>query len=599
MANVFSQVGEREPLMPILRAPPFPHGRGKILSRRISQVELAWSDLAVGREVDLQIGRMIIKDGVGGRFWAPPCLMASNIKRCAVFPVNAKLWSVFFETLAKTVTLSELLILVSVRRLAVRSEYQHVLALAKRAGCQIGVAGNAYPIVERVDEIYVAEVNDYAILGLLSGLNVFQITASGTIERVGNRAAAHVTMGTRYSDPFTGLAIGWEEAAHLLSDWRRVIQRNRGVAVCAGVSFWKRRRIAQLLTVGEGSPPFALSASAALRLAGRTGGAIALWPSQAPGRLIARAASAAAAVCRIEDGFIRSSGLGCEFLPPASIILDRRGVYYDPAQPSDLEIILSETVFSHSMKMRARRLIDLLVDRGVSKYAAAGGAFPEGPDRTGLAAMRKQAGQKLILVPGQVADDESVRLGGGAVAGNLALLTRVRTANPDAFIIYRPHPDVTAGHRRGALPDPVRAGLADQVDQGSAIAALVGAVDEVHTLTSLAGFEALLRGRIVVTYGQPFYAGWGLTRDQAPLERRRRRLQLEELVAGALILYPLYVDPATGLPCGPEVLVARLAQPEYWRPSLLTRARRIQGRLRRRWPMGPAAPGFMAGPARP
>jgi capsular polysaccharide export protein len=198
-----------------------------------------------------------------------------------------------------------------------------------------------------------------------------------------------------------------------------------------------------------------------------------------------------------------------------------------------------------------------------------------------------------------VADDESVRLGGGAVAGNLALLTRVRTANPDAFIIYRPHPDVTAGHRRGALPDPVRAGLADQVDQGSAIAALVGAVDEVHTLTSLAGFEALLRGRIVVTYGQPFYAGWGLTRDQAPLERRRRRLQLEELVAGALILYPLYVDPATGLPCGPEVLVARLAQPEYWRPSLLTRARRIQGRLRRRWPMGPAAPGFMAGPARP
>jgi capsular polysaccharide export protein len=121
----------------------------------------------------------------------------------------------------------------------------------------------------------------------------------------------------------------------------------------------------------------------------------------------------------------------------------------------------------------------------------------------------------------------------------------------------------------------------------------------VSVWTSLAGFEALLRGRIVVTYGQPFYAGWGLTRDQAPLERRRRRLQLEELVAGALILYPLYVDPATGLPCGPEVLVARLAQPEYWRPSLLTRARRIQGRLRRRWPMGPAAPGFMAGPARP
>ena len=40
---------------------------------------------------------------------------------------------------------------------------------------------------------------------------------------------------------------------------------------------------------------------------------------------------------------------------------------------------------------------------------------------------------------------------------------------------------------------------------------LLGIVDEVHTLTSLTGFEALLRGIEVHAYGGPFYAGWGLT----------------------------------------------------------------------------------------
>jgi capsular polysaccharide export protein len=75
----------------------------------------------------------------------------------------------------------------------------------------------------------------------------------------------------------------------------------------------------------------------------------------------------------------------------------------------------------------------------------------------------------------------------------------------------------------------------------------------------LSGFEALLRGRRVVTHGRPFYAGWGLTEDRDPPPRRGRRLSLDELVAAALILYPRYRDPVTGLPCPPEVLLERLA----------------------------------------
>ena len=104
----------------------------------------------------------------------------------------------------------------------------------------------------------------------------------------------------------------------------------------------------------------------------------------------------------------------------------------------------------------------------------------------------------------------------------------------------------------------------------------------MHTLTSLTGFEALLRHRRVVVYGRPFYAGWGLTTDLAAVDRGRV-LSLEELVAGALILYPRYLDPVTRLPCTPEIVIERLDDPKLWRPGLLVVARRLQGMLARRW----------------
>ena len=79
-------------------------------------------------------------------------------------------------------------------------------------------------------------------------------------------------------------------------------------------------------------------------------------------------------------------------------------------------------------------------------------------------------------------------------------------------------------------------------------------VDEVHVNTSLAGFEALLRGKAVTTYGVPFYAGWGLTRDLGPVPARRTaKRSIDELVAAALLIYPRYLDPVTGLPCPAEV----------------------------------------------
>ena len=142
---------------------------------------------------------------------------------------------------------------------------------------------------------------------------------------------------------------------------------------------------------------------------------------------------------------------------------------------------------------------------------------------------------------------------------NLALLRSARARHPDATIIYKPHPDVERLGRLGGISRATAGQFADVVAPNSPIAELLGVAHRVETLTSFTGFEALLRGIPVTVHGQPFYAGWGLTEDLNPPPRRDRKLDLDELVAGALILYPRYYDPASRLPCPVEIAIERIA----------------------------------------
>ncbi len=378
-------------------------------------------------------------------------------------------------------------------------------------------------------------------------------------------------LATRCLDPFTKTAATFEDTVAMLTDWRRIEETNRGVAACVGMSFWKRRRIADFFNSAAGPPAFCRTTGAALALANaRPGTAIAVWASRAPEGLAEAAARQGIPMIWVEDGFIRSTGLGSDFMPAASLVLDRAGMYYDPNVCSDLERLLRETEFGPALIERARHLIARLVARRITKYN-----LPNS-----IPIREFPAGQRRILAPGQVEDDRSVLLGGAGVCGNGDLLRRVRAANPDAFIIYKPHPDVEAGHRKGAVTESLAKEFADIVVRDGSVALLLDQIDELHTLTSLTGFEALLRRRRVVVYGRPFYAGWGLTTDLVAPDRGRR-LSLEELVAGALMLYPRYLDPLTRLPCPPEIVIERLGDPELWRPGFLVFTRRLQGILAR------------------
>lgn len=233
----------------------------------------------------------------------------------------------------------------------------------------------------------------------------------------------------------------------------------------------------------------------------------------------------------LEDGFIRSVGLGANFVPPMSIVLDKGGIYYDPESESDLINILNDYFFTEEELELAEKIRKLIVKNEITKYNV---------EKTKIL-KRPNGDKKVILVPGQVEDDEAVLLSKGDVKTNLSLLKRVREKEPDSFIIYKPHPDIISGLRQSEKNLKKIYQLCDHIETEADITSCLKICDEVHTISSLSGFDALLREKIVYTYGSPFYAGWGLTKDEIFLYRKRK-LSLNELVAGTLLIYPIYFD---------------------------------------------------------
>ncbi len=366
--------------------------------------------------------------------------------------------------------------------------------------------------------------------------------------------AAACLVYARYWDPVRRQACTARETLRLLAAQRRQNERNRGVHCCAGFKFWKRPHAKAYLQCTEGRKlKFFWTVGGAARAAAKLGGDVVVWSSKVTPDVQRICAEAGVPLTRMEDGFLRSVGLGSDFRYPYSLVLDRKGIYYDPSRPSDLEDILNGMPGRpdrEELRCRARLLVKDIVSRGITKYDAglSGGIEDLPRDR------------KIILVPGQVENDASVRTGGGGIRSNRDLLEAVRRAEPDAYLIYKPHPDVDQNARKGRLRDKDALSLCDRVVRRVPMAALLKQVDGVHTLTSLTGFEALLRGIPVACWGQPFYAGWGLTEDHAEHPRRKARLTVDDLAAGTLILYPSYYDWELRQFTTPEHVCFRLAE---------------------------------------
>ena len=363
-------------------------------------------------------------------------------------------------------------------------------------------------------------------------------------------AAAAYLRYCKYFDLWRRGPVDAATAVDQLAFRRRQFLRNDKPVIGYRIARWKRRAVAAMLDGPHGPPRFVNDKSKAAALAKARGGVVAAWGREA---LRWRETVADVPCLAVEDGFIRSAGLGAALVPPLSLVFDARGLYFDPRQPSDLEHMLATVEFEEAKLGQARALRERLVAEQVTKYNLAGSAPQE----------LRQPGRVTVLVPGQVSDDWAVRLGftgaGHGVNINAVLLAAVRAGGPRKYVIFKPHPDVERLGRAGRLTPEEEIRLADLVLRGVSLEQVLGLVDRIETFTSLAGFEGLLRGIPVKVHGLPFYAGWGLTDDLAPSPRRGRRRSLDELVAATLIDYPRYWDPVSGLSCPPDVVLDRLA----------------------------------------
>jgi capsular polysaccharide export protein len=277
-----------------------------------------------------------------------------------------------------------------------------------------------------------------------------------------------------------------------------------------------------------------------------------IWGFKAPSFVTDFVAANNVPLLFAEDGFLRSIELGASKVPPYSLCIDTRTPYFDSRHPSDLELLLLGHNFSadHCLMSRARLLVDHIIEAGLSKYNQ-GASAPLDP-------LPDRQSPKRVLVLGQVEDDASITYGCTSPINNNDLVRLAHRENPGAEIIFKPHPDVMKGYRKELSdPDEIKH-LCNILKNDISLAAVLSSSEHVYTITSLAGFEAALRGIPVTTVGCPFYAGWGFTDDRQPSPRRTRNLTPLEVFAGAYILYPKYSDPVAGVPTSVEHVVERL-----------------------------------------
>ncbi len=343
----------------------------------------------------------------------------------------------------------------------------------------------------------------------------------------------------RYIDPVTGADCELSDIIDHVSEQRRQLDRVGTNYHLVGFTPWKRKYVNRYVMAGEynhqhiaindleGMPATSANDAASVLVWGRAA------PESEAEQILGRHR-----VARMEDGFVRSVGLGSNFTAPRSLVVDDIGIYFDATRPSRIEQLLQHRDCSDDEVKRAESLIELLLENRISKYTHSD---------VGDVDQSFYVDKRVLLVIGQVYGDASLRYGTEAVDSNFKLLQKVRENNPAAVVVYKPHPDVVSGNRSDGIDnyDDI-IDLCDHIETELSIEVTLNLCEQVHTLTSLAGLEALLCGKKVVTYGKPFYAGWGLTDDWCDFERRTRKRTLAELVYLCYIEYPSYLDIESG-----------------------------------------------------
>lgn len=217
-------------------------------------------------------------------------------------------------------------------------------------------------------------------------------------------------------------------------------------------------------------------------------------------------------------------------------LLDDMGYYFDSNQSSRFEHTLNSDDYfleDHDL-LRSRMLIEEINQFNITKYNK----------YVSDVECAYHIEENCILVVDQKKGDASITFAGASDATFLEMMQAAIKDNPGKQIYFKRHPDSVHKNFNSyrnrnlkeieVLPDDIQ------------IAHVLKKCEKVYTVSSQVGFEGLLKGKQVVCFGVPFYAGWGLTDDRAFVPRRNKKRKLEEIFHQVCIKQSVYFNPYTG-----------------------------------------------------
>ena len=224
-----------------------------------------------------------------------------------------------------------------------------------------------------------------------------------------------------------------------------------------------------------------------------------IWGYKAPEYFIDYIRKQGLDIFFLEDGFIRSGPDDESGAPPLSIVMDSQAPYFDTTRPNDLTDLIANFDFEQDGydEALAQEMLDYYVSHRVSKY--------NHQPYVNVIPLYGVKSKKRILVLGQVPHDDSLKYGGGIGITLLDVFNQAIEENPDAQIIVKPHPMTLGDHSIIRTLTELDCLI---LTQSIHLVDALETVDHVYTITSLGGFEALLRGKTVTVLGSPFYAEW-------------------------------------------------------------------------------------------
>lgn len=259
-----------------------------------------------------------------------------------------------------------------------------------------------------------------------------------------------------------------------------------------------------------------------------------------------------------------------KFRQGLSVIADIHGFNYDAEAETDLEHWIAAGMKPENREAglaQAQKWMKFVVDHGISKYNHAPLTSPK------LDAL-KAAGRRYVLVVDQDCADESVFMSGGTPEAFERMIQAALDENPDCTVIVKTHPIQVAGNPSGVVG--AYSGVVDsdrivRVDWNINPYSLLGIVEKVYVQSSAFGFEALMAGKEVHTFGLPWYAGWGATVDamEKPSRAAAGKRSVEELFGFFYLKYTRWFDPETGERCQIGQTLDRVLalREEFWRAT--------------------------------